>query len=183
MHSGGHARKRIDFYILLCGIWCFPPFTFFFSPFFCRQIFLILFFIFLSPNSSWILRLRIAYKKATGRVCGGRWKGGGGASGTCLASAASAAVTATATARPLPDVSLSNRIQQFYDAPSVQQQQRERGGAAQLKWHLWEWQYAPFRCTATLASILLRLLHSLNSLRCRRLMCRVYCAGHCNDSN
>lgn len=24
MHSGGHARKRIDFYILLCGIWCFP---------------------------------------------------------------------------------------------------------------------------------------------------------------
>lgn len=79
MHSGGHARKRIDFYILLCGIWCFPPFTFFFFLlFFCRQIFLILFFIFLSPNSSWILRLRIAYKKATGRVCGGRGKGGGG---------------------------------------------------------------------------------------------------------
>lgn len=32
------------------------------------------------------------------------------------------------------------------------------------------------------ASILLRLLHLLNLLWCRRLMCRVYCAGHCNES-
>lgn len=32
MHSGGHARKRIDFYILLCGIWCFPPLQSLFFP-------------------------------------------------------------------------------------------------------------------------------------------------------
>lgn len=44
MHSGGHARKRIDFYILLCGIWCFPPLqSLFFSCFTDR------FFIFYFP--------------------------------------------------------------------------------------------------------------------------------------
>lgn len=46
MHSGGHARKRIDFYILLCGIWCFPPFTFFFFSFFFVDRFFLFYFSF-----------------------------------------------------------------------------------------------------------------------------------------
>lgn len=107
--------------------------SFFFSFFFVDRFFLFYFSFFFFQTQVEFFACGLHTKRPRGRVCGGRWKGGGGASGTCLASAAGTAVTATATARPLPDVSLSNRIQQFYDAPSVQQQQRERGGAAQLK--------------------------------------------------
>lgn len=127
MHSGGHARKRIDFYILLCGIWCFPHRTRFCFSFFPRErdreresgsVVDFSYFIFhfsqcskLKLNSS----LRIAYKKATART----WD-----------------VWDVPRHRhrlrlhhPLPDVTLSKRIQQFHDAASSEQ--RGRAGSGQ----------------------------------------------------
>lgn len=79
MHSGEHARKRIDFYILLCGIWCFPPFTFFFSPFFLQTDFSYFIFHFsfskLKLNSS----LADCIQKGHGAGCVG--EGGRGEAG------------------------------------------------------------------------------------------------------
>lgn len=79
MHSGGHARKRIDFYILLCGIWCFPPFTFFFFLlFFADRFFLFYFsFFFLQTQVEFFACGLHTKRPRAGCVCG-RWKGGGG---------------------------------------------------------------------------------------------------------